>query len=104
VRRPCPSHNQTFAPSGIGIIHQVELAVSVIGRVSANVNQIECPSTSLCRLAAPRSEIALLLVVAAVASLMRWGSLCAASTFVDRVMIFNLLAVADFFAANMACH
>ena len=43
-------------------------------------------------------------MVIAVASLVGRRGLCAAPALVDRVMVFNLLAVADFFTAEEAGH
>src|ERR1051325_10739985 len=92
------SHNQAFTPSGAGVVHQIELAMSVIGRMGADIQQVEVPSTRLCRLVAPCSKITLLLMVIARATLVGRRGLCAAPALVDGVMIFHLLAVADFFA------
>ena len=72
--------------------------------MSANVQQVERPPTSLRRLAAPRLEVTLFLMVIAMAALVRWRSLCAASAFVSGVVVFNRLALADFFTAEKAGH
>lgn len=75
-----------------------------IGGMSANIQQVESPSHCLRGLAAPLSEIALPLVMIAVATFVRRSGLFAASAFVKGMMMFDPLALSDGFFADVAGH
>lgn len=78
--------------------------VKVIRGVVFDVPQIECPCPGHCTELAPCAEVILITVVCAVTSLVSWGNFNAAPAFVNRVMVFNLLACGDGLLTEVANH
>jgi hypothetical protein len=60
------------------MIHQIKLSRSFIGRMIANITQVERPSLFARSLLSPLAEITLLAVMLPMATLVRWGDLLAA--------------------------
>src|SRR5205085_10063690 len=90
---PARSHNQAFSPSGLRIVHQVELAMIFISGMCANVAKNKSPAHRKRRFltthTAPLSKVIAATVQRHMTSLVHTLCLSATLCAIDDVMLIN---------------